>query len=183
MQRRLFQPRKRGIGISKNPVNSVFVLIEHHFDIGERNRQRIEAAVLCVQLIIGHRRRFAVQRTDQPRTFFGQCGGQLLFAAGNIAEPFAVVEVYFVRNVVYRHHRYQPAAVHLEERVAQCAFQSLQRDQTLVDLTAGGVYLRHVFVHLNIQNRADINRKLLSIADNGEKICFLQARRHPFCCR
>ena len=35
---------------------------------------------------------------------------------------------YFVRNVVYRHHRYQPAAVHLEERVAQCAFQLLQRD-------------------------------------------------------
>ena len=67
--------------------------------------------------------------------------------------------------------------MHLEERVAQCAFQPLQRDQTLVDLTAGGVYLRHVFVHLNIQDRADIDRKLLSIAGNGEKICFLQALR------
>ena len=136
-----------------------------------------------MQLVIGHRQRFAVQCVNQPRALFSQCCGQLLFAAGNIAKPFAVVEVYFVRNVVYRHHRYQPAAVHLEERVAQYAFQSLQRDQTLVDLTAGGVYLRHVFVHLNIQNGADINRKILSIAGNGEKICFLQALRHPFCCR
>ena len=58
----------------------------------------------------------------------------------------------------------------LEKAFSEHFFELFERDQRFVVFAARGVYLREVFVHLNVQNGADIKRNLLSIADNRDEI-------------
>lgn len=156
VQRHFFELRERRVCVPENPVYGVFAVVKHHFDVGERNRQLVKAAVVAVQRVVRHGRRFAVEAADELLALFVQLGDQLLLAPRHVADALAVVEVHLVGDVVDGQNRHQSTAMRLEKAFSEHFFELFERNQRFVAFAARGVYLREVFVHLNVQNGADI---------------------------